>query len=190
MAGTSDTVFLRAFSWFQASVTFLQGQAAPAALADALRTRLGLELDKTAATIDPSAFAATRAAAQSLALATLITGETVAALKTLGEVLAHLDEGAVNLDDLVKVVRQIDRIVGAQPGKPPSAYSIAKLLLILSGDADAPAADPPARRLVHIVKGLDPAGGGLNNAQVLEGQAILGLSLMALGTLIDRSFSR
>lgn len=193
MAGTSDTVFLRAFAWFQAAVAYLQGQVAPPALAnplaDALRTRLGLELDKTAATIDPSAFAATRAAAQSLALATMVTGETVAALKTLGEVLAHLGEGAVNLDDLVKVVRQIDRIVGAQPGKPPSAYSVAKLLLILSGDADAPAADAPAKRLVHIVKGMDPAVGGLSNGQVLEGQAILGLSLMALGTLIDRSFN-
>ena len=193
MAGTSDTVFLRTFAWFQAAVNHLQAQAVPTALAvplgDALRTRLGLELDKTATTIDPSGFAATRAAAKSLALATMITGETVAALKTLGEVLAHLEEGNVDLADLVKVVRQIDRIVGAQPGKPPSAYSVAKLLLILSGDADAPAADPPARRLVHIVKGLDPAVGGLTNAQVLEGQAILGLAIMALGTVIDRSFN-
>ncbi len=193
MAVTSDKVFLRAFAWFQAAVNHLQAQAAPPALAaplgDALRTRLGLELDKTVATINPSAFAATRAAAQSLAMATLVTGETVAALKTLGEVLAHLDQGHVDLGDLVKVVQQIDRIVGAQPGKPPSAYSIAKLLLILSGDADAPAADPPARRLVHIIKGLDPAGGALNNAQVVEGQAILGLAIMALGTLIDRSFN-
>ncbi len=192
MAGTSDKVFLRAFEWFQAAVALLQAEipqpALAGALADALRTRLGLELNKTTATIDPSAFAATRAAAQSLALATMVTGETLAALKTLGDVLADLEAGNVNLDDLVKVVRQIDRILGAQPGKPPSAYSIAKLLLILSGDADEPANRPPARRLVYIMKGQDPAGNALSDAQVAEPQAILGLALMAIGTIVDRSF--
>ena len=106
MAGTSDQVFLRAFRWFQSAVDFLHGQIPSAALADplagVLRTGLGLALDKTAATIDPSAFAATRAAAESLALATLVTGETVAALKTLGEVLSDLQAGNAGLDDLVK----------------------------------------------------------------------------------------
>ena len=188
MAGTSDQVFLRAFRWFQSAVDFLHGQIPSAALADplagVLRTGLGLELDKTAATIDPSAFAATRAAAESLALATLVTGETVAALKTLGEVLSDLQAGNAGLDDLVKVIRQIDRILGAQPGKPPSAYSIAKLLLIVSGDADQDAADPPARRLLNIVLGRAPDSA----AAVDEPQAILALAIMAIGTVIDRSF--
>jgi hypothetical protein len=188
MAGTSDAVFLRAFRWFQSAVDFLHGEIPAAALADplasVLRTGLGLELDKTEATIDPSAFAATRAAAESLALATLVTGETVAALKTLGEVLADLHAGNAGLDDLVKVVRQIDRILGAQPGKPPSAYSLAKLLLIVSGDADEDAADPPARRLVNILLGRAPDSA----ADVAEPQAVLALALMAIGTVIDRSF--
>ncbi len=162
MAGTSDQVFLRTFRWFRSAVDFLHGQVASTtpALADplagVLRTGLGLELNKTEAAIDPSGFAATRAAAQSLALATLVTGETVAALKTLGQVLADLQAGNAGLDDLVKVIRQIDRILGAQPGKPPSAYSIAKLLLIVSGDADESAADPPAQRLINILKGRIP----------------------------------
>ena len=111
MAGTSDQVFLRAFRWFKSAVTFLHGEIPAQVLADplaqVLRTGLGLELDKTEATIDPSGFAATRAAAESLALATLVTGETVAALKTLGKVLADLQAGNAGLDDLVKVMRQI-----------------------------------------------------------------------------------
>jgi hypothetical protein len=192
MAGTSDRVFLRAFKWFQTSVSFLQDEIPVAALrdplGDALRTKLGLELNKTDATINPSAFAATRAAAQSLALATMITGETVAALKTLGEVLANLEAGNVDLGDLVKVIQQIDRILGAEPGKPPSAYSIAKLLLILSGDADEPVNNPPARRLVYIMKGQDPAGNAIDVADLAEPQAIIGLALMALGTIVDRAF--
>ena len=99
MAGTSDQVFMRAFRWFQSAVAFLHGEIPAQGLADplaqVLRTGLGLELDKTEATIDPSAFAATRAAAESLALATLVTGETVAALKTLGEVLSELAREAL-----------------------------------------------------------------------------------------------
>jgi hypothetical protein len=192
MAGTADKVFLRAFRWFKAAVTHLESEiplpALRTPLGDALRTRLGLELDKSDAAIDPSAFAATRAAAESLALATLVTGETLAALKTLGEVIAALQAGNANLDDLVKVVRQIDRILGADPGKPPSAYSIAKLLLIVSGDADEPDNRPPARRLVCILKGENPAGNALSDAQVAEPQAIVALAIMALGTVIDRAF--
>ena len=112
MAGTSDAVFLRAFKWFKAAVDRLQTElpTAPFDLAgpltDILRTRLGLQLEKTEATIDPSTFAATRAEAQSLAVAALVTGETLAALRTLGEVLENLDAGNVDLDDLSKVIRQ------------------------------------------------------------------------------------
>lgn len=191
MAGTSDKVFLRAFKWFQAAVARLQTElpSGPPAdlsgpLTDILRTRLGLQLDKTEATIDPSSFAATRAEAQSLAVATLITGETLAALRTLGEVLAAIDAGAIGIDELSKVIRQIDRIVGADPAKPPSAYSIAKLLLILSGDADEPDNKPPARKLVLLLTNSP----GLSDAQIAEPQMILGLAIMAVGTVLDRSF--
>lgn len=192
MAGTSDAVFLRAFKWFQAAVARLQTElpsGPPADLAgpltDILRTRLGLQLDKTEATIDPSSFAASRAEAQSLAVATLVTGETLAALRTLGEVLAAIDSGSIGLAELSKVIKQIDRIVGADPGKPPSAYSIAKLLLILSGDADEPDSRPPARKLVLLLRN-NP---GLSDAQVAEPQMIMGLAIMAVGTVLDRSFS-
>ena len=190
---TSDTAFLRAFQWFKVSVTALQSEfPAPlqAPLGDALRTKLGLELNKTAAQIDPNSFAVTRAAAESLAVATMVTGETLAALRTLASVLSHLEQGNVNLNDLVAVVRQVDRIVGAQPGKPPSAYSIAKLLLILSGDADAELADDepmPAKRLVRIIKGNDPASSAAD-PNAAESQAILGLAIMTVGTIIDRAF--
>lgn len=196
MAGTSDKVFLRAFKWLQDAVATLEADipvtgpvALAAPLADALRTKLGLELNKTSATIDPNGFAATNAQAQSLAIATLVTGETLAALRTVGALLAGLGGGNLGLDDLSKVIRQIKRITSADPGKPPSAYSIAKLLLILSGDADEPDARPPARRLVYLLKGQDPAGNALSDAQVGEPQMILGLAIMAVGTILDRSFS-
>ena len=63
MAGTADVVFLRAFKWFQASVSALEtdlNAGGPpqlvAPLLDALRTRLVLELNKTPANIDPNNF--------------------------------------------------------------------------------------------------------------------------------------
>ena len=126
MAGTADLVFLRAFKWLQAAVDALEADIAgpasgPAALAaplpSLLRTHLGLELDKTAATIDPDHFAASNAEAQSLAVATMVTGETLAALKTIGEILAGLGNGNVGISDLSKVIRQIARITSANPGQ-------------------------------------------------------------------------
>ena len=57
----------------------------------------------------------------------------------------------VGIGDLSKVIRQIARITSADPGKPPSAYSIAKLLLILSGDADEPDTQRPARKLIELL---------------------------------------
>jgi hypothetical protein len=193
MAGPSDRVFLRAFKWLKDAVAALEADipsSGPVALAtrlaDALRTRLGLELNKTDSTIDPSGFKASNAQAQSLAVATLVAGEALAALKLLGQVLANLGAGTLGVDDLAKVIKQIDRIVSANPGKPPSAYSIAKLLLILSGDADEPVTKPPARRLIYLLKGHDPAGNALSDAQVAEPQMILGLAIIAVGTLLDR----
>ncbi len=190
MAGTSDQVFLRAFTWFQAAVDRLEAElpSAPfdlsSALTDIFRTRIGLELDKTTATIDPSSFSATRAEAKSLAIATMVTGETLAALRTLGSILASLGGGNLSLDDLSKIIQQIARLTGADPGKPPSAYSIAKLLLILSGDADEPESRPPARKLVLLLTN----NSGLSDTQVAEPQMILGLAVMAVGTILDRSF--
>lgn len=196
MAGTADKVFLRVFKWLQATVAALEADlqlsgppALVAPLVEALRTRLGLELDKSAATIDPNGFNASHAEAQSLATATMVVGETLAALKTTGELLASVGGGNISLAELSRVIRQIQRITSADPGKPPSAYSLAKLLLILSGDADEPDAQPPARRLVYLLKGADPAGNALADAQVLEGQMVLGLAIMAIGTILDRSFS-
>src|SRR5688500_4888365 len=193
MAGTSDKVFLRAFRWFQAAVSRLENELPDGPvfdlsgeLTDILRTRLGLDLNKTEATIDPSAFSATRAEAQSLAIATMVTGETLAALRVLGEILADIASGNIGLDDLSKVIQQIDRIIGADPGKPPSAYSIAKLLLILSQDSEEPDGAPPALKLVRLLTNNN----GLSGAQAEDAQMILALAVMAVGTILDRSFDK
>ncbi|HEY9066583.1 MAG TPA: DUF6603 domain-containing protein, partial [Burkholderiaceae bacterium] len=196
MAGTSDKVFLRAFKWFLASVDALAADipatgpvALAAPLTDLLRKNLGLALDKTAATIDPNNFAASNAQAQSLAVAAMVTGETLAALRTVADILKDLANGNLGLGDLSKVIQQISRITSATPGKPPSAYSIAKLLLILSGDADAPDAAPPAKRLVNLLTGRSADDTSLSAAQITEAQMIIGLAIMAVGTILDRSFS-
>ena len=196
MSGTADTVFLRAFSWLQTSVTALEADLQASGppqlvtpLIDALRTRLGLELNKSAALVDPNGFNASHAQAQSLAVATMVVGESLAALKTIGELLAAIGGGNAGLSDLSNVIKQIKRIVSSDPGKPPSAYSIAKLLLILSGDAEAPVGDAPARRLVYMLKGQDPAGNAVPAQTVADDQMVLGLVIMAIGTILDRSFS-
>ena len=120
----------------------------------------------------------------------MVTGETLAALKTLGAVLDDLAAGSLSIDDLAKVIQQIDRIIDATPGKPPSAYSIAKLLLILSGDVDEPDASAPARRLVYILKGANPdVADAAIDAAVDELQAIIGLAIVAVGTIVDRAFA-
>ncbi len=201
MAVTADKVFLRSFRWLGASVQWMQSNISDVGVAplptfplgsklgDALRTRLGLELDKTEATVDPKNFKASHASSGSLAVATMVTGETLAALKTLGAVLDDLAAGALSIDDLSAVIQQIDRIVNADPGKPPSAYSLAKLLLILSGDVDAPDADAPARRLIYTLLGKNAdVADAPTEAKVLEMQAVMGLAIIAVGTILDRAF--
>lgn len=195
MAG-ADKVFLRAFRWFKTSVDALAALAPDAVpdairspLADALRGSLGLQLDKDPASVDPAALTASHAVADSLAVAALVTGESLAALRLVGEVLDALQAGSVGLGELGKVMQQVERIVHASAGQPPTAYSLAKLLLIVSGDADEDEAAPPARRLVHLLKGRDPATQPLAAADVAEAQMIAGLAVIALGTIADRAFA-
>lgn len=196
---TSDIAFLRSFAWFQASVTRLQGDLASAgspglsaALAAALRTQLGLKLDQAAGTINLAEFSATRAEAQSLAAATLVTGEVLSTLQLLGTVLKDLQSGGAVavLGALPEALQQIDRILRidpAHPGKPPSAYSIAKLLLMLSGDAALTGDAPPAGLLVHRLRGVAP--GAMSASDLADAQMVIGLVIMVVGTVLDRSFS-
>jgi hypothetical protein len=193
MADTSsDKVFLRAFRWFKAAVDRLEtslptndlvNQNLKANLPNILRTRLGLALDKTDASIDPATFATSNAKAQSLALATMVVGESLAALRVLGTVLSNIADGKLGLDDLSKIIQQVEHIIHASAGTSPSAYSLAKMLLILSGDVDQPESDPPAGQLASLVLGGSPSSTAKDDAQM-----ILGLAIMVAGTIIDRSF--
>lgn len=107
MDGTAERVFLRAFKWLQTTVDALETdlqvgrpRALVAPLADAVRTRLGLELNQSAATIDPRGFNASHAHAQSLATATMVVGEALAALNTVGGLLANVGAGNIGMADL------------------------------------------------------------------------------------------
>ncbi|MBM3342430.1 MAG: hypothetical protein FJY56_10030 [Betaproteobacteria bacterium] len=194
MAIAPDVVFLRSFKWFKDAVSRLGNQLPSdppvnlsATLTDILRTRLGLQLNLNNNQVDLEKFQASNAEAESLAVATLVTGETLAALRTLGGVIAAIAGNQAGLADLSKVIKQIDRIVNASvAGKPPSAYSIAKLLLILSGDADAASDDPPALKLIRLLKGNNSLAP--NSAELLDAQMMLGLAIIAVGTILDRSF--
>lgn len=193
MAIEPDKVFLRSLKWFKDAVTRLEGKlpSAPfdlsATLTEIIRTRLGLQLNlnpNNPNSIDLETFQATNAEAESLAVAALVTGESLAAIRTLGDVLAAIASNQAGLDDVSRVIKQIDRILDAGvAGKPPSAYSIAKMLLILSGDADDTNVDNPALKLTQLLTGKNTT-----NAAFLDAQMTLGLAVIVVGTILDRSY--
>lgn len=178
MGNAPDKLFLRAFRWFGSAVTALEtdatGNAALlAALEDFLRKRVGLRLDKTPATLTLDDFNVGNPQAQSLALAMAIVGESLSA-----------QDGTPGLTDLGQVIGQVERLLKPQPSKPPSAYSIAKLLFTLSGDADLADNVPEAKQLVKLVTGLETG-----SADYAHASTSLALIVMAIGTILDRSYS-
>lgn len=187
MANKPDSLFLSAFRWFDTTVQALENGAGgnavlAAAIDDFLRQRIGLRLDKTAASLTLDDFNANNPEAEALATAMLIVGESVSALTTLQSLLAQSD--AAGLAELGKVINQIDRLL--QPiNKPPSAYSIAKLLFTISGDADQPASNPPAQKLVRLITGIS----NTNSSDFKTASNGLALIVMAIGTILDRSYS-
>lgn len=193
MAIAPDVVFLRALKWFQVAVNHLEGKLPTtpfnlrATLPEIIRTRLGLQLNLNANnpnSINLETFHATNAEAESLAVAALVTGESLAAMRTLGDVLSAIANNNLNLGDLAKVIQQVDRILNAGvEGKPPSAYSIAKMLLILSGDADEANDANPALQLTQLL-----TGNNTTNANFLDAQMTLGLAVIAVGTILDRQY--
>ena len=193
MAGTSDKVFLRAFKWFKAAV-------------DKLQTEIPLNGGPVnlAASADRHPPNEARAAARQVRShdrPERLCGHPRRSAVARGRGDGHRRDarGAAHARrsagrhrcrrDRARRPEQghpADRPhYGAVPDKPPSAYSIAKLLLILSGDADEPDNKPPARKLVLLLKN-NP---GLSDAQVAEPQMILGLAIIAVGTILDRSFA-
>lgn len=188
-----DKVFLQAWAWYRASVQrALDASPIPAAQRPAVEQvvwqLLGV-LNAGAPPANPQVedFRDNGAASASMALACTIVGEVLVALGHVKQALDALEGGgnpAAALAVVQPVMEQVDRIVNAQPNaRYPSAFSIGKMLLLLSGDADAtPAAGHEADKLAQIL-------GAVSAADVQNLQTALGLVVLVIGSMLDRSFT-
>jgi hypothetical protein len=186
-----DKIFEQTYDWFRQSVTrALDASAIPAgqkAQVEQLVWQM-LGLKNPAAPpgdADLSDFNDTGAAAQSIALASQILAESLVALEFVKQGVDALQGGspAALLGLISPVMQQIERVSNIEPGsRYPSAFSLGKILLTLSGDA---AAGPPAGNEAAKLAEMTGATGaaGIQNAQTA-----LGLVTMLVGALIDRSF--
>lgn len=189
---TPDKVFLQTYAWYEASVDHvLAASAIPAADQAAVRQviwqALGV-LNPAAppANPDSSDFRDNGAAAESLGIATQVIGESLTALGFIKTAVDGLEGGnpASALAVVGPVMEQIDRLTQLQANsRYPSAFSIGKMLLMLSGDAQA---NPPAN---HEADKLAALLGVVNPADVANAQAALGMVALLLGSMLDRSFT-
>jgi hypothetical protein len=188
---TPDKVFKQTYAWYKASIDRVSANVVPASAAPAVETMvwqvLGL-LNAAAPPADPdiSDFRDGGADAASLSVAVEVIGETLTALGYIKRAVDALDGGnpADALSVIGPVMQQIDRLSKLQPGsRYPSAFSIGKLLLMLSGDTDAePAATHEADKLAALLGAVTPD-------DVANAQAALGIVALLIGSIIDRSFS-
>jgi hypothetical protein len=188
---TPDKVFEQTYDWFRQSVTrALNASAIPAgqkAQVEQLIWRmLGLK-NPTAAPGNPdlSDFNDTGAAAESIALAAQIVAEALVALDYVKQAVDALQGGnpASALAVVSPVLQQIERVSKMQAGsRYPSAFSLGKMLLMVSGDAAAdPAAGSEAAKLAEMAGASGATG-------IQNSQTALGFVTMFVGAVIDRSF--
>jgi hypothetical protein len=148
---------------------------------------LGLSaIDSAAPPADPDLdiFIDGGADAQSLAMATQIVAESLSALDLIKQGVDSVEAGdpATILGLIQPVMTQIERLSKGLPKSHyPSAYSLGKMLLTLSGDAQANLAiGHEAEKLAKML--------GASNAETAETQAALGMLMLIAGSVIDRSF--
>ena len=136
---------------------------------------------------DLADFNDTGADAQSIALAAQVTAESLAALDYLRQAVQALQPEVIQPALGARCAchgNQIDRLHHMQAGsRYPSALSLGKALLTLSGDADAnPASGSEAAKLAATVGAA--GGAGIDNAQTA-----LALITLFIGSVIDRAFT-
>jgi len=187
-----DKVFKQTYNWYRASVT--QAVAAlPAAqqvqAEQLLWQMLGLLPFNQPLPADPDLdiFQDNGAAAESLAVAAQIVAEVLVALELVKKVVGDMQGGnpAAALAVVGPVLQQIQRLKGSLAGSHyPSAFSLGKMLLTLSGDAqvDNPAANQQAEKLARLL-------GATTAADIEDTQTALGWLGLLAGSLVDRSFT-
>lgn len=190
---TPDKVFQQTFAWYRASIDhLLAASAIPAADQPAVKQTLWQVLGVVNPAAPPanpqlSDFKDNGAAAESLAIACQVISETLVALGYIKQAVDALQPGgnpAAALAVVAPVMQQVDRLTQLQANSRfPSAFSIGKMLLLLSGDAEA---DPPAN---HEADKLATLLGAVSAADVANAQAAIGMVSMLLGSMLDRSFT-
>ncbi|MEO8411770.1 MAG: hypothetical protein ABI478_14480, partial [Propionivibrio sp.] len=188
-----DKVFQQAYSWFKGSIE--RGLAAsPLSAAEQSEVEsliwqmLGL-LNPAAPPAEPNIehFRDSGVTGQSLSHASQVIAESLVALDVLKDAVAALKPGgnpASALALVSPVIHQIERLAHPQPNSHlPSAFSVAKMLLMLSGDAQANGgAGQEAAKLAALV--------GAGTPQDVENvQTALALISLVIGSAMDRSFA-
>ena len=187
-----DEIFRQTFAWYKAS---LERALAASGLSGAQQAQIEPMVWQMLGVSNPGAppvnpdlgdFKDSGANAQSLAQAAQLVGESLVALEYVRTAVAALQGGnpAAALAVIRPVLEQLERLHQAQPGsRLPSAFSIGKMLLALSGDATAsPAAGHEADKLALLL-------GASGAAAVENAQTVLGLVVLLVGAVIDRAFT-
>ncbi len=183
-----DKIFKQTYAWYSASIDHLVATVpgpSQKPIKDLLWQALGvLNAASPPANPDLSAFNNSGAVAESLAFACQGISEALVALGYIKDAVDALGAGgntAAALAVVKPVMDQIERLTGpGASGRYPSAFSLGKMLLLLSGDAQAnPPANHEADKLAALLGAADPA----------NAQAALGVVTLLIGSLLDRSFT-
>ncbi|MGH9143302.1 MAG: DUF6603 domain-containing protein, partial [Vicinamibacterales bacterium] len=188
-----DKVLKQTYAWYRTSITHVLDASGltPAQRAQVeplIWQTLGV-LNAAVPPVNPDLadFKDNGGAAESLAIAATVVAEVLVALGYVQQAVAALGGGgnpAAALAVIGPVLEQVDRLSHLQAGsRYPSAFSIGKILLMLSGDAQA---DPPAN---HEADKLAALLGAVSAADVANAQAALGIVSLLIGSMIDRSFT-
>lgn len=189
---TPDKVFKQTYDWYRGSIDRLLVAsmipvAEQAAVKQLIWQVLGV-INSAAPPANPdlSDFKDNGAAAESLAIACEVIAETLTALGYIKQAVDALDGGnpAAALAVVGPVMNQIDGLTQLQANsRYPSAFSIGKMLLMLTGDAQAnPAAGHEADKLAALL-------GANSAADVANAQSAFGIVALLLGSMLDRSFT-
>ncbi len=185
-----DSVFQQCYSWFRNSVRQAVSGLPAAERDDAEKLiwqMLGL-LNANAplpANPDINDFRDTGATAESLALAAQIVAESLAALDYIKQTVDALQGGnpAAALGVIAPILRQLEQLRSVAGGRYPSAFSLGKILLTLSGDAQGAApAGQQAQKLAQLLGAASAQG-------IRDTQTALGLITLLGGSMLDRSFT-
>ena len=185
-----DKLFKQTYLWFKQSIerttkTVQPPEHIPAAQSLVWQMLGVLNSASPPADPDLNDFVDGDAHAESLAVATQIVAESLAALDLVKQGVDSLRGGGPTavLGLIQPVMAQIQNLTKEIPkSRYPSAFSLGKMLLTLSGDAQAnPAAGDEAKKLAKLL--------GADDAQTPDVQAALGMVVLLSGSMIDRSFS-